>query len=166
MPLKLLLFILLFLCFSSQKAKTQKLKIPIIQFEELQKHFDTKDGTVTIYNFWATWCKPCVEELPDFLKFAEDNKDKRVKLVLVSLDFRKNLKSKLIPFIEKNHIDEEVLLLDDLKYNSWIDKVSPDWGGAIPVTLIIDKKSGERKFHDAPLDYKKLENLIQPFIKN
>jgi hypothetical protein len=54
----------------------------------------------------------------------------------------------------------EVLLLDEIDYNSWIDKVDKRWGGAIPATLVINQKTGKRKFIDKELAEGQLEELI------
>ena len=120
------------------------IKVVSLNFEELQKkYFQNKNDTTYVINFWATWCKPCVKELPYFEKIAWDYSDKNVKVLLVSLDFPDKIESQVIPFMEKNNIKSEVVLLDDPDANSWIPKVSPDWSGAIPATVIY--KNEKRK---------------------
>ena len=107
------------------------------------------DSTYVI-NFWATWCVPCVKELPYFEELNAKYKDKAFKQILVSLDAPKKLERKVIPFINKNKIESEVVLLADGKYNDWIDLVDPRWSGAIPITLILkgdQKLFYEREFH-------------------
>jgi len=99
--------------------------------------FQQKNDTTYVINFWATWCAPCVKELPYFEKLNQKYTDKKVKVILVSQDFSKQLEKKLKPFLEKNKLQSEVLVLIDPDANSWIDKVNPAWSGAIPATVII-----------------------------
>ena len=111
---------------------------------------DLNADSTYVINFWATWCVPCVKELPYFEELNAKYKDKAFKQILVSLDAPKKLERKVIPFINKNKIESEVVLLADGKYNDWIDLVDPRWSGAIPITLILrgdQKLFYEREFH-------------------
>lgn len=121
-------------------------------------HFD--NDTTYVINFWATWCKPCVEELPYFEKLHEQYQNQKVKVVLVSLDFKKDLEKKLLPFVKSRNLKPTVIALTDSGYNNWIDKVSPAWGGAIPVTLIYNARKRAFK-EDQFSDYRELETMLE-----
>ena len=111
---------------------------------------DLSPDTTYVINFWATWCGPCVKELPYFEELNALYDGQPFKQILVSLDDPKKLESKVIPFLTKNKIESKVVLLADGKANSWIDKVDPSWSGAIPITLILrgkQKKFYEQEFH-------------------
>ena len=121
-------------------------------FDDLNEEIlsDLHSDSVYVINFWATWCGPCVKELPYFEQLNDKYTDRAFKQILVSLDAPKKLESKVIPFIEKRGLKSEVVLLADGKYNNWIDKVDPNWSGAIPITLIIKGKEKlfyEKEFH-------------------
>jgi len=136
----------------------------IIKWGELEQLMQTKSDTTYIFNFWATWCAPCVKELPHFEKLASVNKDKKIKLILVSLDFKRQFESKLVPFITENKIQSEVLLLDEPDHNQWIDKVDPSWNGSIPATLIIDTKNKEKHFYEREFTYEELIKIVNPYL--
>ena len=93
--------------------------------------------TIYIVNFWATWCIPCVQELPEFNAINERCKDKPVKLLLVSLDFKDSYPMKLQAFLEKKHIAPEVAWLSDTDPNAFIPRIDDSWEGSIPATLIF-----------------------------
>jgi len=124
------------------------------------------NDTTYIFNYWATWCKPCVKELPFFEKLSVNYSDKKVKVIFMSLDFKRQFESTLLPFLQKHNISSDVYLIDEMDYNSWIDKVDPSWSGAIPATLILNSKSGIRQFYEKEFVYEELENLVQPLIIN
>lgn len=138
--------------------------LKIFNFNELQAYLGAKDANKTyVINFWATWCAPCVKELPYFEQLQANYAKKGVEVILVSLDFPKQVDSKLKPFIEKHDLKSEVILLDDVDSNTWIPKVNEDWSGAIPATLIYNKKN--RAFYGRTFTYEELETELKPFIK-
>jgi len=136
-------------------------KVQSYNFKQFETFLNKKDSKTYVINFWATWCKPCVEELPSFEKLNEAYKSQNVEVLLVSLDFPNQIEERLIPFIEKHKLKSKVILLDDPDQNTWIPKVSEEWSGAIPATLIYNKKS--RKFYEQSFTYSELETELKKF---
>lgn len=132
------------------------------KFDDFEKAIIKEDDNIYVINFWATWCAPCVKELPHFEKLNTENK--KVKVILVSLDSRKDLEKKLLPFIERKKITAEVVMLSDKDYNSWLPKIDKEWSGSIPATLIIQGKNrlfAEREFEN----FTQLNDYVNSFIK-
>lgn len=125
------------------------------KFDDLEKALVKENDTLYVINFWATWCAPCVKELPYFEAYNNENTTKKIKVILVSLDFSKQIDSHFKPFLKKKNYNTEVVLLNDKGYNSWLPKVNPDWSGSIPATWLI---SGKRRLF-AERDFKSLEDL-------
>lgn len=121
-------------------------------FDELEAYaFDHDNDTTYVVNFWATWCAPCVAELPYFEALRAKYQGQKYRQILVTLDFKKQVDSRVIPFIQKESIQSEVVLLADGKANKWIDRVDPSWSGAIPITVIYrgdERQFYEKEFHD------------------
>lgn len=115
--------------------KSDNTSIEIYDYMGLKQIMNTDNDTLYIFNFWATWCKPCIEELPDFELVGKEYKNQKIKLILVSLDFSKNIASKLIPFIKNNNIESKVILLSDSNSDFWINDIDNNWSGAIPSTF-------------------------------
>jgi thiol-disulfide isomerase/thioredoxin len=150
-----ILFFFLLLSLSTLQAKAQ---IKVYEtFHEFEKDFlqPKNNDTIYIVNFWATWCVPCVKELPYFEELNIKYANKKVKICLVSLDFPKSVDSRLVPFIAKKNIKNKVVLLADSKTNDWIDKVDPSWSGSIPITLFLKGKN--KVFYEK--DYHQLKEL-------
>lgn len=136
----------------------------IIKFPQLQAMMQNHNDTTYVFNFWATWCPPCVEEFPNFQKFSESNSGNKVKVIFISMDFKKDFDQKLIPFLKKNNVKNRVYLLDEPDYNSWIDKVDKSWNGDIPATLVINNKSGVHKLYPNEFTFDQLEQTLKPYI--
>jgi hypothetical protein len=99
-----------------------------------------RPDTFFVVNFWATWCKPCVEELPAFDSLQAMPHQPPVKVLLVCLDFKEELEKKVKPFLERHRLQAECVLLDEVNGNDFIDRISESWQGSIPATLFAAGK--------------------------
>lgn len=157
----LFLLVLLVILFNPRISAQE---IAVVDFTQLQPLLDKRNDTTYVVNFWATWCLPCIKEMPYFQQIHENFSNRKVKVILVSLDFEKQINSRLIPFIEKNRLTAEVILLNDPDANSWIDKVNPKWSGALPATVIYNKNF--QGFYEQSFTYNELEQIINQNILN
>ncbi len=133
----------------------------MIKVKQLQSWKASVSDTLYIINFWATWCKPCVEEIPDLVKLSKNYSDPKIKIILVSNDFKKHIQSHLIPFVKANHIGSNVVFMDEPNPNDWIELIDPNWSGAIPATLFIKGNIGFSEFHEGVLTYQELEAILK-----
>jgi thiol-disulfide isomerase/thioredoxin len=159
--MRLLLSVLISVTFglaSLQAQNIEKIGIP-----ELERIMAGPADELHVVNFWATWCPPCVKELPYFEKISQEYRDKGVKFILISLDFPSQVETKLIPFLKKNKITAEVKVMTNLDYNSWIDKVDTSWQGNIPVTLFFNNSRKVKYFHPSEVTEKELRDLITKY---
>ncbi len=139
--------------------------IPVYEkFDDLNPRLSVQNDTTYVINFWATWCKPCVQELPYFEQLHTAYNGKKVKVILVSLDFSRQLESKLLPFVQERQLKPEVIALIDSDYNAWIDRISPDWSGAIPVTIVRKGQQKKVILEELP-DYEMLDQLVKSFVQ-
>lgn len=148
----------------SSKIKYMEGLPPIYEkFEDLAPIFKQQTDTIYVINFWSTWCAPCIKELPHFEALNKKYADKKVKVILVSLDFKKQLETKLKPFLVKNNLQSKVLVLIDPDANSWVDRVDPSWSGAIPATYVY--KQDRKEFFEKEFEkFEDLEEIILPFL--
>jgi thiol-disulfide isomerase/thioredoxin len=132
-------------------ANAQQTKV--YKIDDLLNRIHNNTDTTYVVNFWATWCKPCVAELPEFEKLNENFKADKVKVILVSMDFKDELTKRLKVFLEKNKYGSEVVLLDEVNGNDFINKISTTWSGAIPATLITRKNKALDLFFEKKVTY-------------
>lgn len=136
-------------------------KVSVYKTSELLKRIYNHSDTTYIVNFWATWCKPCVAELPEFERFNLAYGKGPVKVLLVSLDFKEDLHKRLIPFLQKNTYSSEVILLDESNGNDFIDRICPQWSGAIPATIITSKNKQKFVFFEKKVTFDLLEEELK-----
>lgn len=153
----LLLFSICLFLLSSDEIK----RPAFVSADLLLQRIQTKSDTTYIVNFWATWCAPCVKELPNFERIDSLYRKQLVKVILVSLDFKDNIDSKLIPFIARKQINSEVIWLNEMRDSEWIPKMDNKWQGNIPATLFMNPGNGKRKFVADELNFKQLDSLCQ-----
>lgn len=147
-------------------SELQAQSVKTVNYDSLEVYLqsDLEENKVQVVNFWASWCKPCVKELPYFLDLRQKYKHKQVSFKFVSLDFPSQIESQLIPFIKERSMTEDVFLLDDSNSNRWINLVDPSWSGAIPATLI--RTESEKSFHEKTFSSEEeLDKIIQQFIQ-
>ncbi len=154
---KYFLSILLVVCFFVVNAQTPA---AILDLSQYQNRIEQKNDTLYIVNFWATWCKPCVEELPYFDSLANQYKNQSVKFILVSQD-AKSRTLHVAQFMQKNNYNSEFFILSAGNPNIWIDKIEPNWSGTIPATILY-KNRNKIDFHEGDFpNQKTLEDFIQ-----
>ena len=146
---------------SSQAS--DELDLEVYDFNGFEKFLQKKDGKTYVVNFWATWCAPCIKELPYFEKLNQEYKNDGVEVLLVSLDFPHLYDTKLKPFISENKLQSKVVALNDVDMNTWIPKVNEDWSGSIPATVIY--KNDESKFYEQSFTYEGLKAEVDQFLK-
>ncbi len=132
--------------------------IPSLNYTEIKPLLNQKGDKIYVVNFWATWCAPCIKELPYFESL---NQRKDVEVLLVSLDFPKHKQSRLLPFVDKNKLQSKIVHLDDKDENYWINDIDPNWSGALPATLIFTKK--QRGFYEQSFTASKLDKILKLF---
>ncbi len=154
---KTLVAIFLLISAVPQKALCQAKDL--IRIDQLQSEIQSEKDRIQVVNFWATWCAPCLKELPLFEKLNAERGDVRVRLVSLDLDLDPN-PEKVRNFVVRKKIKSEVIILDEKNPNEWIDKIDKSWTGALPATLVINNKTGKRKFVEKELHPGELEKLI------
>ena len=143
-------------------AKSQT--IPKWKIEDVVKSFSANNDTVYVVNFWATFCKPCNEEIPDFIKLADKYKKQKVKLLLVSLDLPFYVPVRLPAFIKKNKYKTNHVWLNETDADRFCPAIDAKWSGAIPATIIVNNKTGYRKFFEDQISAEDFEAVLKAAI--
>lgn len=140
-------------------------KIEALKITDLENYIAAKDDGVVVVNFWATFCKPCLEEIPYFIKITDSFAAQKVKLVLISLDMSSFYPNTLTSFVNKKGYTAPVLWLNETDADYFCNRIDKSWSGAIPATLIVNNKTGYRKFFEDELSAEKLREAIEEALQ-
>jgi thiol-disulfide isomerase/thioredoxin len=152
--MKKYLFLLLFVANIAFAQSVESVKLV-----DLQKIIQGSSERILVINFWATWCAPCIKELPFFEKVNQSNENAAVILVSMDYDLDPNTE-KVNKFVARKKIKSRVLVLTESDPNSWIDKIDKRWSGALPATLVVNTKTSKRELVQGELGEGELEKLI------
>lgn len=135
-------------------------EVSTITYSDLQARIKNGKDTTYLVNFWATWCAPCIKEMPHFDKLQKDYSHLPLKVVFMSLDFITE-KDRVEEFLQKRKFASEAFLVSRKSDQAFIEEVDKGWEGAIPATLIINNGNSVRKFFQKEFSYEELENTYQ-----
>lgn len=154
------LFIICFFCCLQSLQSQVVMPMKITELETLIR--DTR--VPMLVNFWATWCKPCLAEIPGFeetvKKFSKDS----LQILLVSLDSREDFPEGIVKTVNQRHFTSPLAWLDETNADYFCPKIDSSWTGAIPASLLVNPKTGQRKFFEQPLTPQKLEKEIMAIL--
>jgi thiol-disulfide isomerase/thioredoxin len=103
---------------------------------DLRVRLEGAEDKPRIYNFWATWCAPCLRELPGIVSWSRQHPN--VRLILVNVDVPADRERKVVPLLKRNQwTDIAVVQLDDPDPAGVLPTVVTNWPDSIPVTLVV-----------------------------
>ncbi len=145
-----------------QVTETGHVDLEVYDFTGFKSFLNREDNNVYVINFWATWCTPCIKELPAFEAINKQYKNKGVQVILVSLDIPEAYNTKLKPFMLKENLKSKVIALDDINATAWMPQINKDWTGSLPATLIY--KNNDSKFYEQSLTHNELNEALKLFL--
>jgi thiol-disulfide isomerase/thioredoxin len=154
--------LILFIALLSSALQAQTIRK--IKMNDLLKRIDTTSVPLVV-NFWATWCGPCVRELPWFEKNVAAMKEKKIKLLLVSLDYAGDYPKGIAAFAKRNGIVSEIIWLDETNPDDFCPKLDKRWQGTIPVSLMVNHTKNYRHFYNQQLPEPKLLQELNKLVE-
>jgi thiol-disulfide isomerase/thioredoxin len=157
------LLIVIVLVFGCGQASSQS--IPKWKITDLEQYISKNDSPLVI-SFWATYCVPCVKEIPYFEETIKKYKDNGIKLLLVSLDFKESFPDKISNFANKRKFSSAIVWLDETNADYFCPKVDSKWSGVMPATLFINNKKKHRSFFEEEMSRDKFESELKKILND
>lgn len=140
-------------------------KVETINKEKLQDLIKNRNGKALLLNIWATWCGPCREEFPELVRLESEFKGKNLDIIGISVDSKKEVDSKVIPFLKNQKTNFRVFINGFEKDEDLIDFVDKKWQGEIPVTIIYDQSGSRKSFLIGSQDFDTFKKAVETAMK-
>ncbi len=148
---------------NEQKQKEDDTTIKNIKLDEIESLFLSHKQGLTIINLWATWCSPCVAELPYFGNIYKRYPKEQVHLYLLNIEGKEAEEKKLKPFLKKNPLPCPVYLLEDGTPTDLEKVLKTEISGALPTTLIYNSNGKLIKKIENPITEEEIEKILNKY---
>jgi thiol-disulfide isomerase/thioredoxin len=137
-------------------AKAPNLAITTIEGKPLELHEVTGENRVVVLNFWATWCRPCVQEMPDLEKVHRAYRKKGVTFVGIAAQ---DTVWKVREFLAQHPVSYSIAVDDQ-------NDITDVFGGVktLPTTVFLDNDNNIVKYHKGYMDQKELEESLEKLL--
>ena len=140
---------------------TSAQKIRSLKIEEVADFYKTKKEGVYVVSFWATFCKPCIGEIPYLQSISRKYNSQHVNLLLVSLDLPSYYPRKIKKFVKENNFTAPVAWLNETDADHFCPVIDKSWSGAMPATLFVNAGTGYRKFVESSMTEEQFEKELR-----
>lgn len=159
------IIITIYLPFAEEKHSEKEPIIYNINLKQIKTLLSENKQGLTIINLWATWCPPCVAELPHFGNIYEKYPKEKVHLYLINVEGKEIKEKVLEPFLKKNLLPCPVYLLEEGTPEELEKVLKTEISGALPITLIYNSggkllKKFEESISEEDIRYILKENGI------
>lgn len=164
---KIILSTLVLTALYSCKKEVQKTTVATVEYspEEVGKHLSKNNDTLYVTNFFATWCGPCMKEIPSFKDKMQELKGKPVKFTFVNLDDKEDWNTGVKNFVTENNLAGSVILLDGKKLDqNFFSNNFKQWTGeSIPFTFM--RKGDKTDEYTGMMTEEVLNSKINSFLQ-
>ena len=135
-------------------------EIKKLSIADLESYINNSNKPLVI-NFWATFCIPCIKEIPYFQSIIKDDYSGKVDLMLVSLDLPSAYPHDIISFAKKRKFYAPIVWLNETNADLFCPRIDSSWSGAIPASLFVNGKSGYRRFYEKDISPEQLKKELK-----
>ncbi len=138
-------------------------RVTLVDVAALTQVVEDADGTVTVINFWATWCPPCLNEMPYLVEFYETYADADVTFISVTADAPRTIDD-VLEYMTDEDIPFHVYVMDGIQPPDVAEALDIDFRGALPVTVIFDQEGDLVVQWDEEITLADLQEAVDPLL--
>ena len=140
-------------------------RVDKIRVADLKEIMRKDSGKVILVNAWATWCKPCQDEIPGILKLRKAFRGKPFRLILLSADDADDINKKVRPALKKFKVDFPSYLMNDKSDQAFISGMSSEWNGALPTSFLFDRTGKLKATLVGERTYSQFEDAVTKLLE-
>ncbi|KAF3981803.1 MAG: TlpA family protein disulfide reductase [Methylococcales symbiont of Hymedesmia sp. n. MRB-2018] len=148
---------------NTAQAKSSTDKLPEFSIADIngeQQSIAQWDNKIRIINFWATWCPPCLKEIPEFIKIQNAFSDKNVQFIGIAMEEAESVKQ----YLAVNPVNYPMLIAGD--GNVSLSRQLGNIFDAVPFTLIVNQLGTIIYRQPGEISSEKIRQLINPLLQN
>lgn len=143
---------------SGRDVDGQEIIIEPISAADLASEVRSVGSDLVVVNFWASWCLPCREEFPDFVRFSKEADPDDVQVRFVTVDFEEDLPT-AATFLREHGVTGTTFVKEG-KESPFISAISPTWSGGVPATAVYNRSGELLDFWEGKVSYDQLVQRI------
>lgn len=159
LPIIILLIALVTLAACGGAPDPGELVIKPVTADELIDHVRASDADLVVVNFWASWCLPCREEFPEFIRYSRETDPDDVQVQFVTVDFEEDLPH-AAAFLREHGVGGTTFVKNG-KEGPFINVINPGWSGSLPATAVYDGDGNRLAFWEGKVTYDQLVQRIE-----
>lgn len=148
---------------SLERWNAEPVSLETIDLDGVAKLAKNDSDDLLLINLWATWCGPCVAELPEFVEMNRMYRGRDFKLITISLDDL-DAQSKALEVLTQHHVSATNYLLDAENRDAFAEALDPQWPGPVPYTLLIAPGGKVLYRHTGEIDPLEVKRAIVDFL--
>lgn len=113
--------------------------IPLLTAKDLRALLEKHRGRVVLVNFWATFCAPCIREIPELVRLERELGPRGFTLVGVALDEPADRATRVEPFRAKYFADFPTYLRNEADMDALVSALDPAWNEILPTSYIVGR---------------------------
>ena len=138
--------------------------MPQVDHQGLKARVAADGGKVTMVAAWATWCAPCIEEMPTLAAFYNKHQHEGLKVIGLCMDDRTPMKDKIQEVLDRIKVPFPMVTIKEEGQDAFYKAVDPSWEGDLPGTLVFNDKGERVAFFKEALTEEVLQREVAPLL--
>ena len=136
--------------------------IPVVTPKDFSAALEQEQGSVLVLNLWASWCAPCLKEIPELVKLQKTYARCGVRLLGLAMDDPSELSAAVQPAVTKYFPEFRTLARDSASMDSFASVVDGAWNELMPTSYVIGRDGAVVKRLQGGKTYAEFEAIVKP----
>lgn len=134
--------------------------IQTITGSDLQALVEARRGRVVLINLWATWCSPCLKEIPELIHLQNAYRNRGLELIAVAMDDPMDLESQVIPFRDRLFPEWETYQRSEAEMDAFVSAIDSAWNEILPTSYLLDRDGNIARILSGGKSYEQFEAAV------